>query len=98
MDLVGIDDDIYDSNYRFNTANKQPLRSTRKLFQVWPQSPSEDQLHIYVTLPANMGSPILVDAVGKYSMRLFVPSEYLTNIVVVIYVFPSSSFHSYGSA
>ena len=51
MDLVGIEDDIYAGKYRFNTVNEQPLRDTKKLSQVWPQPPSEDQLHVYVTLP-----------------------------------------------
>jgi hypothetical protein len=98
VDLAEIEDDIYDGNYRFDTADKQSLRDTKSIFEVWPplqatpissQSPSEEpkkQLHVYVTLP-NLGSPTLVDVVGKYSMRLFVPSEYLTNIVVVISFF-----------
>ena len=73
MDLVGIEDDIYSGKYRFNTANEQPLRDTKKLSQVWPQPPSEDQLHVYVTLPANMGRPTPVDTTGEYFIRLFTP-------------------------
>ena len=36
--------------------------------------------HSTNSIPAQQGSPALVDAVGKY---FIVPSEYLTNIIVV---------------
>ena len=53
-----------------------------------PQTPtSPKQLRIYVTIP-ELGSPPLVYAVGQYFMCFFVPSEYLTNIVVVIAFVP----------
>jgi hypothetical protein len=77
VDLGEIEDDIYNGKYRFDTADKQPLRPSKIISQVWPQLPSEDQLHIYVTVPKpDIGSPALVDA-GEYFLYLFVAPSHL---------------------
>ena len=82
MDLVEINDDIFRGKYRFDTADKQPLRPSTNISQVWPQSPSKNHLHIYVTITnPNIGSPTPVDAVGEYIImcRGTISSQYLTN-------------------
>ena len=75
MDFDGIVDDIYAGKYRFSTANQQPLQDIKDISEVWPQPPSDDQLHVYVTLPANMGSPTPVDTIDEYFIRLFTPAH-----------------------
>jgi len=75
VDLAGIEEDIYAGKYRLNTAHEQPLRDIKHISEVWPQPPSEDQLHVYVTLPANMGSPTPVGTTGEYFIRLFTPAH-----------------------
>ena len=61
------------AKYRFSTDGKQPLRDMKRISNVWPELPSDDHLHIYVTL--GMGSPNLLQGVGEYFMRLFVPTQ-----------------------
>ena len=80
MDLDEVEDDIYRGKYRFDTADKRQLATPKAISQVWPQSPSKNQLHIYVTLPKpNIGSPTLVDADGEFFMWHHLISEYLMN-------------------
>ena len=77
MDLGEIEDDISNGKYRFDTADKLPLDPSTSISQVWPQLPSEDLLHIYVTVPKpDIGSPTLVDA-GEYFLYLFVTPSHL---------------------
>ena len=77
MDLVEVEDDIFRGKYRFDTADKQPLEPSESISQVWPQSPSKKQLHIYVTVTnPKIGSPPLVDA-GEYFLYLFVAPSHL---------------------
>jgi hypothetical protein len=70
VDLEGIQDAISDGEYRFKAADgEKPLPATAKLSSVWQRpwpSDSDDhpQLHVYITLPANMGS-------GECFIRLF---------------------------
>ena len=37
MDLAELGDVTYDGNYRFDIADKQPLRDRERIFQVWPR-------------------------------------------------------------
>jgi hypothetical protein len=71
VDLDGIIGDIQRGKYEFDTHG-EPLRATAKLSSVWHQpwpSDSDDhpQLHVYITLPADTGSPTLSDTTGEYS-------------------------------
>lgn len=72
MDLNEIGNGIRD--YQFNTKGDQTLRNWTKLYEVWPL-PSDElasdnvQLHIYVTLPTNAGSPTRDDTTGEYFTR-----------------------------
>ena len=77
MDSGGIKDAVCAGKYQLN-INDQPLWNWEKIADVWPWLPSEGQLHICVSLPANMGSPTLVDTTGA-SYVLFPCSGHLTN-------------------
>ena len=74
MPLDGVDgkeDDIYKGEYRLDPANVQPLRDRKYIFDVWPELPSDGQLHVYVSVPTSMGSTTLSDTTGEYFIRLF---------------------------
>ena len=78
MDLNGILHDIHNGQYEFDTIGEKPLPETAKLSSVWQRpwpSDSDDQpqLHVYITLPAEMGSPSLSDTTGEYSS--FIPVQ-----------------------
>jgi hypothetical protein len=81
VDFEGIHDAISDGEYRFKAAEgEKPLPATAKLSSVWQRpwpSDSDDhpQLHVYVTLPANMSSPTLVQGIGKYFIHRFVSAQ-----------------------
>ena len=42
----------------------------KKISDVWRSPPSDVQLHVYVTLPADMGSPIFSDTTGESYVSL----------------------------
>ena len=44
------------SHYPFNT-NKQPLEDTQRISDVWPQHPSDGQLHVYVCVATSTHHP-----------------------------------------
>ena len=72
MDLDGILGDIHGGKYEFDTNGQQPLPEIAKLSCVWQRpwpSDSDDhpQLHVYITLPADMGRPTLSDTTGECS-------------------------------
>ena len=64
-----------DGEYLFNTADEGQLWGMQTITEVWPWPPSHGQLHVYISLPANMGSSSLGDATGGYIMHLFVPAQ-----------------------
>ena len=80
MDLNGILHDIHIGQYEFDTIGEGPLLETAKLSSVWQRpwpSDSDDQpqLHVYITLPAEMGSPTLVNSIGEYLIRHFASAQ-----------------------
>ena len=79
MDLGGgTEDAIHKGDYRFKTTDDQLLWETKRISDIWPQLPSDRQLHIYVTLSASagMGSPTFSDVAGEYFMRFFARHSY----------------------
>ena len=70
MDLDGIRGAISKGKYDFKAADdEEPLWDADTISKLWPpESFSYDQLHIYITLPANMGS-------GECFIRLFAPAQ-----------------------
>jgi len=50
------------------THDQQPLSVYRTISDTWPRQPPLGQLHVYITLPANMGA-------GEYFMRLVTPAQ-----------------------
>jgi len=58
----------------FETGEKEPLEAINMVSDVWPQPPSRNQIHIYITLRPGM-SLTLVQRAGEYFMRLFVPAH-----------------------
>lgn len=82
MLLDGVDgkeDDIYDGKYQLDPANVQPLRDRKKISDVWPELPSDGQLHVCVSLPTSMGSPTLWNTTREYFVRLFAPARLRTS-------------------
>ena len=76
MDLGGIREAILKGEYQFKPArDQQPLWTEHTISDTWPLQPPRGQLHVYITLPANMGSSSLGDATGGYIMHLFVPAQ-----------------------
>jgi hypothetical protein len=77
VDLDGIILDIQNGKYEFDTRGI-PLSNAAEVSSVWEQprpSDSDDtddhlQLHVYVTLPADMGSPIFSDTSGESYVSL----------------------------
>ena len=59
MDLNGIRSAISKGKYQFNPVdNEEPLWDAVTIYELWPpQSFYPGQLHIYITLPADIGSP-----------------------------------------
>jgi len=49
--------------YQFNLEGKRPLGDMKRISNVWPELPSDDHLHIYVTL--GMDSPFLPQGFGE---------------------------------
>ena len=76
MDFGGIRDAIQEAKYRFKpTDGQKPLWDEETISEIWHRSPSRGQLHVYVTLPANMRSSIFFDTTSEYFMRLFTPAQ-----------------------
>jgi hypothetical protein len=81
VDLNGIQDAISNGEYRFKAADgEKPLPVAAKLSSVWQRpwpSDSDDhpQLHVYVTLPADMGSPTLFQVPSEYFIHRFVSAQ-----------------------
>lgn len=76
MDFGGIRDAIQEAKYRFKpTDGQKPLWNEESISDIWPQFPSRGQLHVYVTLPANVGSSKFLDTTSEYFMRLFTPAQ-----------------------
>ena len=74
MDLGGIREAILKGEYQFKPArDQQPLWAEHTISDTWPLQPPRGQLHVYVTLPANMGSPTLPGTAGEYFMCFFYP-------------------------
>ena len=71
MDYTGIADKVRKGDY-WSDTEKQPLWDMNMVSDVWPQPPSRNQIHIYITLRPGMGQT-LVQGTGEYVMRLFVP-------------------------
>ena len=76
MDLGGIRAAIRKGEYQFKpTHDQQPLWEERTISDTWPQQPPHGQLHVYITLPANMSNLTLAGPTGEDFMRLFVPAQ-----------------------
>lgn len=91
MNLEDVKDVIKSGNYQFKANDARPLDDMKKISDVWP-NPSNDQLHIYVSLPEELSicyirnrnvleqTPSHVgSSTGKYFIRLFAPPGHLTN-------------------
>ena len=87
MDYPGIKNKVRKGEYLFDTKEKEPLEEMNMVSDVWPQPPSHNQIHIYITLRPGM-STTLVQGAGEYFMSLVI----VTIFVVVIPIFPSFLF------
>ena len=58
------------------THNQQPLWEEHTISDMWLLGPPHDHLHVYITLPANMGSPTLGGLTGEYFICLFTCDSY----------------------
>jgi len=58
------------------THNQQPLLEEHTISDTWPLGPPHDHLHVYITLPANVGSPPLPGTAGEYFIRFFTRDSY----------------------
>jgi hypothetical protein len=74
VDSKAIRDQIITGQYRPD-LNDEPLFAMDRISDVWPQGPPKDSLHVFVSLPAGMGTPTLVDNGGECFVRLFSPAQ-----------------------
>ena len=74
MDYPEIKNKVRKGEYVFDTGEKEPLEEMNMVSDVWPQPPSRNQIHIYITLRPGM-SLTLDQRAGEYFMRLVAPAQ-----------------------
>lgn len=75
VDLRSVLEAIHAGTYRPDTNGEPPLEAIDTISQVWPQKPSNKNLHVFVTILRRISRPTLSDTVGQYVIRLFVPAQ-----------------------
>jgi len=67
--------DLIDAGRYRPTVNNQPLEAIDTISDVWPEQPPNKHLHIFVSLPAGVGSPTLLYDGSVCFIRRLAPAQ-----------------------
>jgi hypothetical protein len=70
VDLGEVERKLDESEYQLDANDQRGLWANKTISQVWPESPHNEQLRVFVRLSSGMGSPTRVHA-GECFIRLF---------------------------